>query len=158
MNAHGKATAAAPATVLAFDFGTRKIGVAIGNTLLRVAHPLQTIAAATDEERFAAIDGLLREWKPNLLLVGRPVHADATEHAMTRAAARFASRLKERYGLPVVLADERFTTQIAEIDLTQAGVRGATKRAMRDAVAAQLTLQAWFDERQYEPIERKRTE
>lgn len=134
------------ATVLAFDFGTRRIGVAIGNTVLRVAHPLTTIAAESGAERFAAIARLIGEWQPGLLVVGRPVHADGIAHAMTARAERFARQLEGRFRLPVAHADERYTTQVAETALTGAGLRGAERRAARDAAAAQVILQAWFDD------------
>lgn len=133
-------------TVLAFDFGTRRIGVAIGNTLVRIAHPLTTIAAEANEARFAAIAALIGEWQPGLLVVGRPVHADGTAHETTRRAERFARQLEGRFRLPVVHADERYTTRAADAALSDAGLRGRERRAARDAAAAQLILQAWFDD------------
>jgi len=136
-----------PATVLAFDFGTRRIGVAVGNTLTRVAQPLTTIATGRDEERFAAIAALLGQWQPGMLVVGIPVHADGAAHAMTARARRFAQQLSGRFRLPVELADERWTTQLAESALAEAGAGGRKGRAVRDQVAAQIILQGWFDER-----------
>jgi putative Holliday junction resolvase len=132
--------------VLAFDFGTRRIGVAMGNTVVRVAHPLKTIAGRSDDDRFAAIQALLDEWKPAVLLVGRPVHADGTEHEMTAKSDRFARQLGGRFKLPVARVDERFTTEAATIELQRAGVRADARRAAEDAVAAKLMLQAWFDD------------
>jgi len=134
--------------VLAFDFGTRKIGVAVGNTVVRVAHPLTTITGDANAARFAAIDALVAEWAPDALVVGRPVHADGTEHAMTARAERFARQLEGRCGLPVARVDERFTTRAAASALGAAGVRGGARRAAQDEVAAQLTLQSWFDEQE----------
>ncbi len=134
------------ATVLAFDFGTRRIGVAVGNTLVRAAHPLATIDEARGEARFAAIGALVAEWRPGVLVVGIPVHADGTEHAMTKAARRFARELAARFRLPVAAADERHTT--AEAAGRLAGARaGRRGRETRDALAAQAILQGWFDER-----------
>jgi putative Holliday junction resolvase len=133
------------ATVLAFDFGTRRIGVAVGNTLTRVAHPLSTIEAGLTA-RFPAIAALIDEWRPQQLVVGLPVHADGTPHAMTRSAQRFAADLAEHFKLPVALVDERWTTEAAQGEL-RAARRGRDGRAMRDQVAAQLILQAYFDER-----------
>jgi putative Holliday junction resolvase len=133
------------ATVLAFDFGTRRIGVAVGNTLSRVAHPLSTIESGLST-RMAAIGALIAEWEAQQLVVGLPVHADGTPHAMTRNAQRFASDLAERFKLPVALVDERWTTETAQVEL-RAEQRGREGRAMRDQVAAQLILQAYFDER-----------
>jgi putative Holliday junction resolvase len=138
-------SAADPAIVLAFDFGTRRIGVAVGNTLTRTAQPLTTIEAADDAARLSAIDKLVAQWQPKLLVVGVPVHADGTKHAMTRRAQRFSQQLANRFGLPVHAADERHTTQLAQssLDAARAGRKG---RAQRDQVAAQMILQGWFDD------------
>jgi putative Holliday junction resolvase len=133
-------------TVLGFDFGTRRIGVAIGNTLVRVAHPLTTIAAEANAARFAAIAGLIDEWQPGLLVVGRPVHADGTEHRMTARADRFARQLRGRFGMGVALVDERYTSQAAESALAAAGAGAHARKASRDRVAAQLILQSWLDD------------
>lgn len=133
-------------TVLAFDFGTRRIGVAVGDTVLRVARPLTTIAAEANVQRFRALAALIDEWKPELLVVGRPMHADGTPHEMTARAERFARQLEGRFGLEVARVDERYTTQHAESLLVQAGVRAGERKAARDEVAAQLILQAWFDD------------
>jgi putative Holliday junction resolvase len=141
-------SAAAPAgTVLAFDFGTRQIGVAIGETAIGVAHPLTTIAARADRERFEAIRALLEEWRPVVCVVGLPTHADGAAHAMTARAMRFARELEIRFGLPVVCCDERFTTHAAAELLRGTKVRGRTRKAARDQVAAQLILQAYLDQR-----------
>ena len=136
--------------MLAFDFGTRKIGVAVGDTALRVAHPLTTIRSEATGQRFAAIGALISEWRPRTLVIGRPVHADGREHEMTARAERFARSLEGRFGLPVVRVDERFTTRIADAALRDAGVRGPGRRDARDAVAAQLILQSWLDLRAIE--------
>lgn len=135
----------AAATVLAFDFGTRRIGVAVGNTLLREARALATIDDERNDVRFDRIGALIGEWQPALLVVGIPVHDDGSEHAMTARARRFARQLEGRFALPVAHADERHTTAAAAAQLAaeRAGRRG---RDARDALAAQLILQGWFDE------------
>lgn len=138
---------AAPETVLAFDFGTRRTGVAVANTLTRSARPLTTIAAAADDVRLAAVAALVAQWQPQRFVVGIPVHADGAPHATTARARRFARQLAERFGLPVEAADERHTTHAARSALAEAGVRGREARAVRDQVAAQLILQGWLDER-----------
>ena len=135
-------------TVLAFDFGTRRIGVAVGNTLVRVAHPLATIDEARTDARFAAIAALVAEWQPGALVVGVPLHADGTEHAMTARARRFARQLAGRFRLPVMAADERFTTQAAQAGLARRRA-GRAGRDERDAASAQLILQGWFDEQRH---------
>lgn len=136
-----------PAIVLAFDFGTRRIGVAVGNTLTRTAQPLVTVAAEPQGPRMDAIGQIIAEWQPQRLVVGIPVHADGTPHAMTIHAERFARDLETAYRLPVARADERFTTLAAGQDLEERGRRGASARAVRDQVAAQLILNAWFHDR-----------
>ena len=141
-------SSAAPAgTVLAFDFGTQRIGVAVGETGIGVAHPLATIAATAGRTQFEAIGALIEEWRPVLLVVGLPTHADGTVHAMTARALRFARQLEGRFGLPVTCYDERHTTRDAELALRGAGVRGRAGRSVRDQVAAQLILQAYLDQR-----------
>jgi len=140
------------ATVLAFDFGTRKIGVAIGNAVTRVARPLTTISGEANAARLDAIAALIAEWQPDLLVVGRPLHADGSEHEMTARAERFARQLSGRFGLQVTCVDERYTTLAADAELAAAGVRGGRRKVVRDAVAAQLILQSWFDETERKDI------
>jgi putative Holliday junction resolvase len=134
--------------VLAFDFGTRRIGVATGNTLVRIAHPLATIGGGPTS--LDAIARMVEVWRPGQLVVGVPTHADGTPHAMTARARAFARQLLERFGLPVALVDERWTTEQAQRRL-DAARRGRRGRSDRDAIAAQLILQAWFDERPERP-------
>jgi putative Holliday junction resolvase len=140
------------ATVLAFDFGTRRIGVALGNALTRIARPLTTIDREEGAARFEAIASLIDEWRPDILIVGRPLHADGSEHEMTARAERFARQLSGRFGLQVTCVDERYTTLAADAELAGAGVRGRRRKAARDAVAAQLILQGWFDETERKDI------
>jgi putative Holliday junction resolvase len=130
---------------LAFDFGERRIGVAGGEKLLGITHPLCTIDSELNSERFARIEQLIKEWQPHELVVGLPTHADGTEHDMTRLARRFANRLKGRFGLPVWLVDERHTSLLAEEMLAEAGLRGRKQKPVLDQVAAQAILQAWFE-------------
>jgi putative Holliday junction resolvase len=135
----------ASGTVLAFDFGERRIGVAMGESLLGIAHPLTTIDAKDSRTRFAAIAALIAEWQPALLLVGLPAHMDGTEHEMSRRCRKFARSLEGRYHVPVQLVDERLTSWEAGETLHQAGVPGKKHKAALDQVAAQLILQSYFD-------------
>ena len=100
---------------LAFDFGTRRVGVATGNTLTHRATPLQTLAIE-GEERFAAIAALIKEWQPDALVVGVPFHPDGAPHDNTERARRFARQLRGRYRLPVHEVDERYSTTEALSD------------------------------------------
>ena len=133
------------ATILAFDFGTRRIGVALANTVTRVAHPLTTLDVVDSGAQLDAIAALIGEWQPSALVVGLPVHADGSAHAMTARARRFAHDLEARFRLPVAMVDERYTTQVAAGTARVAG-RGRAGRGRRDEAAAQIILQAWLDE------------
>lgn len=134
-------------TVLAFDFGLRKTGVASGELEIGVAHPLKVIQADTRPSRFSAIDRLIDEWQPRLLVVGLPLQPDGSEHEMTRSARNFAAEMEARYKLPVFLHDERYTSVVVEDELRHEGRSMAKSRHTVDAYAAQLILQGFFDER-----------
>ncbi len=134
-------------TVLAFDFGTRRIGVAMGNTTLGIAHPLVTIDSEVTERRFSMIAELIETWQPVVLLVvGLPVHSDGTAHELTHLSQRFARRLLGRFNIKVILQDERYTSQTASAVLREAGITGRNQKSMLDQVAAQQILQSFFDE------------
>ena len=130
---------------MAFDFGTRRIGVAVGDTGPAIAHPLTTIDTPSADTRFAAIAVLVDEWHPALLVVGLPVHMDGNEHEMTERARRFARRLEGRFRLPVEMVDERLSTRDATSLLHAAGVDSRRQKSVRDQVAAQTILQSWLD-------------
>ena len=132
-------------TVMAFDFGEKRIGVATGETILKAAHPLTTIAAEENEVKFTQIGQLIAEWQPSLLVVGLPTHMDGTAHTMTQLAKKFAQRLEGRFNLPVIMVDERLSSAEAAQNLREAGVIGSKQKAMIDAVAAQSILQSYFD-------------
>ncbi len=134
----------ATGTVLAFDFGTKRIGVAVGDFETRLAHPLTAIAAVENRARFAAIGHLVADWRPALVVVGLPAHADGSEHLVGRLARRFAQRLHGRFGIRTELVDERLTSHEAEELLRAAGARGARLKAGLDSVAAQRILLAYF--------------
>ncbi|MDR0934146.1 MAG: Holliday junction resolvase RuvX [Burkholderiaceae bacterium] len=122
--------------ILAFDFGLKRIGVAIGNTLLKKARPLTIIHEEASKARFHAIESLIMEWKPVNLVVGLPFHADGTEHDMTMRCRRFANQLHGRFGIGVTLVDERFSSCVLNFKQGEAD----------DAHAAALILQQYFDE------------
>jgi putative holliday junction resolvase len=132
-------------TVMAFDFGEKRIGVATGETMLKTAHALTTIDAEQNEVKFKQIGLLIAEWRPSLLVVGLPMHMDGEAHLMTQLAKKFAQRLEGRFNLPVVMQDERLSSAEAAQNLTEAGVKGNKQKAILDAVAAQTILQSYFD-------------
>ena len=121
-------------TVLAFDFGLKRIGVAVGEPELGTVHPLSAVS------RFEEIESLIAEWQPAALVVGLPTSVQGAAHAMTRQAEDFARRLERRFKLPVARVDERYTSVEAESRL-----KGLKKKAI-DSVAAQLILEQYFDE------------
>jgi putative Holliday junction resolvase len=126
-------------TVLAFDFGLKRIGVAVGEPELGMAHPLPAVAA------FSQIEKLVEEWKPASLVVGLPTSVQGAAHAMTKQAEDFARRLEKRFKLPVARVDERYTSVEAESRLKGVKKQGVKKKAI-DSVAAQLILEQYFDE------------
>ena len=132
------------ATLLAFDFGTKRIGVAVGELILRQAHPLTTIHSQSNEEKFSAIAALINEWKPKRLVVGLPLALDGSAHEMTARCTRFANQLRGRFCLPVDFAEERLSSVEAQERLQSAG---ATKNHDKlDALAAQVILEAYFEQ------------
>lgn len=133
-------------TLLAFDFGLKRIGIAVGNTISQTTQPLITLHGEQNEPRFAAIAALIQEWQPAALVVGLPCNDDGTPHEMTRLCRRFANRLKGRFNLPTILVDERYTSASASTQLSEMGIRGIRQKPLIDQVAAQHILQAYFDE------------
>ncbi|BDX20920.1 putative pre-16S rRNA nuclease [Polynucleobacter sp. TUM22923] len=123
-------------TIMAFDYGTRRIGVAVGNTLTRAGQPLKILAEQSDDARFKAIGALLQEWQPHQLVVGLPCHPDGTQHEMSTKARRFGNQLNGRFGLPVSWVDERYTSAVLESD--------PKMRDNLDAESAALILEQYF--------------
>ena len=124
-------------TLLAFDYGTRKIGVAIGNTLTRQARPLTILVSATRQQRFQAIGQLLVEWQPDTVIVGLPLTLDNQEQYASLQARRFANQLHGRFGVSVELVDERGSSMEAQQILGN--------NEADDAMAAAVTLQRYLD-------------
>ena len=123
-------------TVLGFDFGLKRIGVALGHSVTRQATPLTVISEPTNDGKFAAIAALIQEWQPERCVVGLPLHPDGAEHDMTVRCRRFANQLKGRYGVEVELVDERYSSAVI-----------AQKRGeVIDAQAAAIILQQYFDQ------------
>ena len=137
-------------TLLAFDFGLARIGVAVGELETAQANPLTTIAEEANTRRFAAIERLIAEWRPVALVVGIPRHLGGDGHAMTARCERFANQLAGRYQLPVSRVDERLSSAEAEDLLEASGVNHWQERKHHlDAVAAQIILQTFLDRTRY---------
>lgn len=130
--------------MLAFDFGEKRIGVAVGEWETRTAHPIETIAAEANAPRFARIGELIGEWRPVELVVGLALGLDGEEHELTRRCRRFANQLNGRFGLPVRLVDERLTSVEAERRLRETGRAVRDNKAAVDSLAAQEILQDHF--------------
>lgn len=133
-------------TLLAFDFGTRRVGIAVGNTISATAQPLCTINDEKNDVRFSAIAALIKEWEPTALVVGVPCNVDGTSHELTALSRRFANRLKGRFDLPTLLVDERYTSASASTLLNERGIHGRKQKHLIDQYAAQQILQAYLDE------------
>jgi len=134
-------------TVLAFDFGARRVGVAVGDLALGIAHPLETLRVASDGVRLDEVARLIRDWSPALLVVGLPSHLNGAKHELSDRCRRFALQLERRFGVKVRLVDERLTSRAAAQSLAAAGVRGQRQRQMLDQVAAVHILQTFFTAR-----------
>jgi putative Holliday junction resolvase len=132
-------------TLIGFDFGERRIGVAVGETGTGIANPLGAIDAAANDARFREIGKLVDEWHPAGFVVGRPRHADDSEHAVAKLAEKFARRLHAKYQVPVVMVDETLTSATAEASL-RAMRAGAKRKGDIDAVAAAIILQSYLDD------------
>lgn len=133
-------------SVIAFDFGERFVGVAVGESMLGIAHPLDTIDAEANEPRFAAIAALLNEWSPALIVIGLPLAVDGSEREMSRRARRFGRQLEGRFRLPVVFVDERLSSTEAAAMLRDQGRSARADKNLNHPVAAQVILQAYFDD------------
>jgi putative Holliday junction resolvase len=141
--AHACASDPKTGTVLAFDFGAKRIGVAVGDFALRIAHPLTTLELTQKEQRFGAIAELIKEWQPVLLVVGLPAHMDGSEHEISRLCRGFALQLEHRFKLPTVLFDERQSSHAGQLTLADSGA--PRNKTLIDQVAAQHILQNFFD-------------
>ena len=129
-------------TLLGFDYGRKRIGIAVGQCVTRTATALCTVHSVNGTPDWQHIGALLGEWRPQALVVGLPCHADGSDSDMTRAARRFAQQLEARYGLPVHTVDERLSSHTAG-ELQRREAQGAA--AGIDAIAARVILQDWLD-------------
>ena len=130
--------------ILAFDYGTRRIGVAVGNELLHSARELTPLTARDGIPDWKVVSQLLTEWQPDLLVVGLPLNMDGSESAMSIRARKFGNRLHGRYGKPCEMVDERGTTREAKLIAREAGHKGNYRQDSVDGIAAILILEGWF--------------
>lgn len=133
-------------TLLGFDYGRRRIGVAAGQTVTGNARPLETLRCPDDgRPDWGGVERLMQEWKPDAVVVGRPCHADGSENPVTRAAERFARQLRERFGVTVHMVDERLSSMEAEQRLKASGGKKARhSKESVDMMAASIILETWL--------------
>ncbi|MBO2623714.1 Holliday junction resolvase RuvX [Shewanella algae] len=132
-------------TVLGFDFGTKSIGIAIGQQLTGSASPLTSIKAVDGTPDWQQIAALIEEWQPDLVVVGLPLNMDGTEQEMTQRARKFANRIAGRFGVKVATQDERLTTADAKARLFELGGFKALTKGQIDAVSAVLIIESYFE-------------
>lgn len=141
-----------PTTLLGFDYGTKKIGIAVGQSITRTVTPLTTLANTKSTPDWSGIEKLVQEWQPSLLIVGLPLHMDGSEQEMTDLARTFANQLRQRYQKPVEMVDERLSSYEAELQLRSEQQLSGRKRRQTpqdiDKMAARLIIESWFTQHQ----------
>lgn len=140
----GTAPAKPVNSLLCFDYGTKTIGVAVGQTITQTANPLTDLPARDGIPDWAQLGKLLAEWQPDLLIVGLPLNMDGSESELCQRARKFANRLHGRYGLPVTLTDERLSSFEAKGEIIQRTGSRQFKTNNVDSLAAALILESWF--------------
>ncbi len=135
----------AAVTIMAFDYGLRQIGVAIGNRITATAQALTTLKANDGIPRWEEIQSLLEEWRPQLLLVGLPLNMDGSSSELSQRSEKFGRRLQGRFALPVEFMDERLSSFAAKQQLRENGHQGDYKHSPADALAAELILRSWLE-------------
>jgi putative Holliday junction resolvase len=132
-------------TLLAFDYGTKNIGVASGQTITRSASSLAPLKAKDGVPDWTQIEKVLTKWKPDLVLIGLPLNMDETESELSARARKFANRLHGRFGVKIELVDERLTSFEAKGEIISRGGSRDYKNNPVDSIAARLILEAWLE-------------
>ena len=132
--------------ILSFDFGTKSIGIAVGQQITSSASPVKSIKAHDGQPNWDTVEAIINEWKPSLLVIGLPLNMDGSEQPMTLKAKKFANQLHGRFGLPIHLQDERLTTTDARTRLFELGGYKALKKDQVDAISAVLILESYFEQ------------
>lgn len=132
--------------IIGFDFGQRRIGVAIGNNISKTAQPLITIESTTNNQTFEAIQKIMEEWRPVSIVVGVPFNVDGSEHKVTNLSKKFAKQLEQKYLLPTHLIDERYTSIEANHELKDKKMDLKKKKLLIDQIAAKIILQSYLDQ------------
>ena len=137
--------------ILSFDFGEKRIGVAIGNNLTKSSHPLETINTALNSERYKTIERLIKLWSPIHVVIGLPLNDDGSISKMSLLAKKFANKLKNKFNLSISLVDERCTSTEAESLLKVTQKNFKKRKLVLDPVAAQIILDSYFERKCHEP-------
>jgi putative Holliday junction resolvase len=133
-------------TILCFDYGTKTIGVAVGQTITKTANPLTDLKARDGIPNWEDIAKIIEEWRPNLLLIGLPLNMDGSFSAISQRAKKFANRLHGRFGLPIAMADERLSSFEAKGEIIQQTGSRHFKAQNIDSLAAKIILESWFQQ------------
>lgn len=132
-------------TIMGFDFGTKNVGVAVGQTITRTANGLATLDYESQNIFWTSVNELVQQWRPQLLVVGLPLNMDGSEQWITDLVRQFGRNLHETTQLPVAYVDERLTTRQAREQVYQAGGYRALNKESIDAVAAATIVEAWME-------------
>lgn len=130
--------------ILSFDFGEKRIGIAIGNSITKTSHPLKTINTTKNSERYKLIELLLKTWEPVKLVIGYPLNEDGTLSKMSLLAKKFGIKLGNKYNIPIVMIDERFTSSEADLELKKFEKNFKKRKVVIDQVAAMIILDSFF--------------
>lgn len=130
---------------MAFDYGLRQIGVAVGNTLTATTQPLEILRARDGQPSWDAVAALLREWQPQALIVGDPLNMDGSVSELAERARRFARRLEGRFAIPAIMVDERLSSREVKREQREAGHSGNYRKQPLDSLAAELILRDWLN-------------
>ncbi len=132
--------------VMGFDFGTKRLGVAVGQELTRTASPLITLDVKNGLPDWHALATLIQQWRPEIFVVGLPQHQDGKPHALAPLIADFCARLQSQYQRPVYTVDERLSSYAAESELKERGLDPRRHKKQIDALAASIILQNWLED------------
>ena len=130
--------------ILSFDFGEKRIGIAIGNSITKSSHPLETINTPKNTERYRLIELLLKTWEPFKLVIGYPLNDDGTLSKMSLLAKKFGMKLRNKYNIPIAMIDERFTSSEADLELKKFEKNFKKRKIVVDQVAAMIILDSFF--------------
>jgi len=132
--------------IIGFDFGQKRIGVAIGNNISKSAQALITIESTSSNQKFEVIQKIMDEWQPVSIVVGVPFNVDGSEHKVTNLCKKFAKQLEQKYALPIYLIDERYTSIEASYEIQDKKIDLKKKKLLIDRIAAKIILQSYLDQ------------